>query len=504
MRRAMGKKKADVMAALKVQFIEGCKENSIEDETANTVFNLMNKFASYGFNKSHSAAYALISYQTAYLRYYYPVEFIAGILSCERNKPDKVMKYLQIAKKMNITVLPPDVNESDEDFTIIHKENGEKAIRFGLGAIKRVGGAAVQSLIDSRGEDSFNNIFDLCKKIDLRKVNKGIIESLIIGGALDSVNEYPPEIGRASLLANVEIALKVGLNCQKEKNSNQISLFGMLSEEDNPNKDPDLTVVEPWSKMELFNKEKEVLGVYITGHPLEPYLEKKAAITKNVKVKLKEWSHTVGDLQNWETRGVLEPESRQYYRDIVLLAVVSSYDEKRTREKKERYGNGELDGMDGLIAFHIGSKILIEVEEDMVSGEALLISGDLEITVSRDGQLRKTFRIKKTQKLLEARKQHVSYMKINLETTKLPEFMQADNWWLKLNKFVEDHPGKVNMLFDINKPNRWNTIVELPGKVKLSNKLIGFFEQHYGEENIVYLKNRPQKSKDIIEILDFE
>jgi DNA polymerase-3 subunit alpha len=260
LRRAMGKKKAEEMEKQKELFMAGVRENKLDEKKAEAVFDLMAKFAAYGFNKSHSAAYSLIAYQTAYLKAHYPVEFMAALLTEDMENTDKVIKNIAEVRAMGIDVLPPDINASIRSFTVY-----ENAIRFGLGAVKGVGSAALESIIRVREEGgAFQSLHDFCERVDLGKVNKKVIEALIRCGAFDSLGGK-----RSQYMLALEGAMEIGQKIQRERQQGQESLFEideMLSHGGNGYSD--LPDVEEWSDKELLQCEKEALGFYITGHPL--------------------------------------------------------------------------------------------------------------------------------------------------------------------------------------------------------------------------------------------
>ncbi|MCX7761664.1 MAG: DNA polymerase III subunit alpha [Candidatus Kryptonium sp.] len=266
MRRAMGKKDKELMAKQRDEFIEGAVKNGIDRKTAEEIFDMLEKFASYGFNKSHAVAYAYLAYQTAYLKAHYPAEFMAATMSSELNNTDKIVQFIDDCRRMGIKVLPPDVNESNLDFTVID----QKTIRFGLGAIKNVGENAVNEIIRVRNEGGkFKNLFDFCARVDLRVVNKRAIESLIQAGAFDSLNCGH----RAQLLKSIEIAMNYGEKVKVGMKNGQSDLFGFFSSEANVENYPPLPDVNPWSEMEKLSYEKNVLGFYVSGHPLMRYLD---------------------------------------------------------------------------------------------------------------------------------------------------------------------------------------------------------------------------------------
>ncbi len=260
LRKAMGKKNLTEMDKLKDDFIRGSKSNKISEKKALKLYDTMAQFAQYGFNKSHSAAYALIAYRTAFLKTHHPVEFMAASLSAEMDNTEKVVTYINECKDMGIEILPPDINESDREFSVVGH-----SIRFGLEAVKGVGSAAIEAIIEIRNRDKFATFFDLCSKADSRKVNKKVIESLIKAGALDSMGK------RAQLMEGLGPVMEAALKAQKERISGQRSMFETHQQSSFHDKLPE---TEEWSESRRLMMEKESLGFYITGHPLNRYKDK--------------------------------------------------------------------------------------------------------------------------------------------------------------------------------------------------------------------------------------
>ncbi|MBS1234902.1 MAG: polymerase subuit alpha, partial [Nitrospirae bacterium] len=251
LRKAMGKKNIEVMGKQKEHFVSGAVANGINEKKASKIFDLLANFAEYGFNKSHSAAYAFVSYQTAYLKAHYPVEFMAATLSMDIHDTDKIVKSINECRQMNIEILPPDINLSGSEFRVV-----DNSIRFGLAAVKGVGAAAIDSILESRdAEGAFSSIADFVRRADTRKVNKKVLESLVKAGAFDSLG-----ITRASAMDSVTTLL----NGSGSRNSGQQSIFGEEMFDPEP-------LVEEWDEAELLRNEKDSLGFYITGHPLTKY-----------------------------------------------------------------------------------------------------------------------------------------------------------------------------------------------------------------------------------------
>jgi len=265
----MGKKDPAEMAKQRDRFVKGAIERSYPEKIVGHIFDLMEQFAGYGFNKSHSAAYALLAYHTAYLKTHYPVEFMAALLTSEVSKPENVVKYIKECREMGIAVEPPDVLASAADFT----PNGN-AIRFGLTAIKNVGRNAIESILEARKKSqqenrSFLSLFDFCERIDLRLLNKRVLESLIKSGAFDCFGK------RAALTAAVDKAMERAQKTQRDHAAGQHGLFGLFN--DGPvaaDSHDALPNVPDWDEPIRLQNEKEILGFYVSGHPMDKYAEK--------------------------------------------------------------------------------------------------------------------------------------------------------------------------------------------------------------------------------------
>jgi DNA polymerase-3 subunit alpha len=276
LRRAMGKKNAEAMAEQRDRFMSGAAAHGHPRNAVAEIFDQMEKFSGYGFNKSHSAAYAQVAYQTAYLKTHYPVEFMAALLTSETSKPENVVKYIGECKEMGIRVEPPDVQISGAQFT----PHGE-AIRFGLAAVKNVGGNAIESILKARTEvgGRFSSFWEFCEKVDLRVMNSRVIQSLIKAGALDSLGK------RAPLMAAVDKAMERAQKAQKDAAQGQTGLFGLFDEGPKPVRGgDDLPRVADWEEGERLANEKEVLGFFVSGHPLDKYAEKLRNLTGVIPV----------------------------------------------------------------------------------------------------------------------------------------------------------------------------------------------------------------------------
>jgi DNA polymerase-3 subunit alpha len=305
LRKVMSKKKAAEMEKEKPKFLEGARKHKINENKAKKIWEQMETFAEYGFNKSHSTAYAIIAYQTAYLKAHYPAEFMAALLTSEKDNRDKIIKYMSACKEMGINILPPDINESQRYFTITSDN-----IRFGLAAIKNVGLAAIDSIISVRQDGKFTSFMDFLSRVDLRKVNKRVIESLIKCGAFDS-SGYK----RSQLMEHFEEAMDEAQRSQKEKLSNQSSFFDQFDTSTSSGENglksyqiPD--DVPEWDHKKLLSIEREALGFYITGHPLLRFADRLKLVTNANSSNL----NTKRDKDN-----------------VIIAGVVNGISEKKTR-----------------------------------------------------------------------------------------------------------------------------------------------------------------------------
>jgi DNA polymerase-3 subunit alpha len=337
LRRAMGKKKVEEMAKQRESFVKGAaKVNSIPAPKANQIFDLLEKFAGYGFNKSHAAAYAIVAYQTAYLKANYPVEFLCAMMTNDMADTDKLSEYINEARVMGIEVLPPNVNESHVYFAPAPKpvtvegnghgeNNGAKpngnvaparngaqmCIRFGLAAIKGIGEVAVETILKARNESGrFNSLADMCERVDGRSVNRKVLEALIKSGACDGLGH-----NRASMFAQIERTLARAASIISDRQRGQSSLFGTLEERAPQSSDSSVKLPE-WSEHEMLAHEKELLGFYVTGHPLTPYapiLEKYALTNTGTLAQLQNRALTrIGGMISAVQNGVSKKSGKPY------------------------------------------------------------------------------------------------------------------------------------------------------------------------------------------------
>ena len=362
MRRAMGKKKPAEMAKQRSIFVEGSKSKGIDPDKAGEIFDLIEFFAGYGFNKSHSAAYALISYQTAYLKAHYPVEFTAATLTCDRENTDKVVRTISDARSSGIKVLPPDVNESQLDFSVSHGK-----IRFGLGAVKGVGAGAIESIIEVRKDGPFGGMFDFCERVDLRKVNRRVIEALVKCGAFDSAwstkveNIRQSTTVRAQTYEVIPTAIDRGQKARADRDAGQTSLFDMFAAASGPSLDPDAPEnypsVQPWNDKVLLQLERETLGFYVTGHPLDRYASELSLYASDTSASITQLSHGA---------------------EVALAGIVAAIRERPVKSGG-RMAFITLEDKMGQLEAVCFTRVFGEYEEIIKSGEPLLFRGRVSI-----------------------------------------------------------------------------------------------------------------------------
>ncbi len=320
LRRAMAKKTPEVMSEMRLHFVEGANRNGIDTRTADKIFNQIEYFAGYGFNKSHSAAYALISYRTAYLKANYPVEFMTALLTSEKDNLDKVALYISEAQRMGIKILPPDINESFANFTVVGS-----SIRFGLAAIKNVGQGAIDSIISTRTKTvKFKSLYDFAERVDPRLVNRKVIESLIKCGAMDSLGLH-----RSQASAMIDKALEVAGGIQKDRLNGQLSFFDKFEDEDSFKKTfQEIPNIPEWPENQLLAYEKEILGFYITKHPLARF-EKLLATYSTCKVT------ELGGLKDGD--------------EVLIGGIINKAKFTVTRRTQEKMAIASLEDLSGMV-----------------------------------------------------------------------------------------------------------------------------------------------------------
>jgi DNA polymerase-3 subunit alpha len=344
LRKAMGKKIAEKMAAAKEKFITGAVAKKIKPETAETVYDQMAQFAAYGFNKSHAAAYAVLSFQTAWLKAHHPVEFMAALMTSESGDTDKIVKYMSACREMGITVQPPDVNRSGHSFSV-----GEGTIYFGLAAVKNVGSAAIDSILEARGRlGAFTSLQQFCREVDTRKVNKRVIESLVKAGAFDFTGA-----SRSRLMGGIDRSLELSQYTQRDRQSGQVSIFGAISAE--PEDEP-LPQVPDLPEHEVLAFEKECLGFFISGHPLARHADKIRLFSTHGTTALAE----------------LRPDTT-----VTVGGILAGLVTKKTKAKS-LMASGMLEDLDGAVEVVFFPKVYAQVAESLVTDQPVLVTGKVQ------------------------------------------------------------------------------------------------------------------------------
>ncbi len=451
LRKAMGKKKRDIMDRLKEQFIEGCRMNGYDQNTINKIWSDWESFAEYAFNKSHSTCYALIAYQTGYLKAHYPAEFMAAVLSRNISDIKKITVMMEETRRMGTEVLGPDVNESYLQFTV--NRNGN--IRFGLGAIKGVGENAVLHLIEEREKNGpYKDIYDLAERVNLNTVNKKMLEAMVVSGALDGL----PGMTRAQYFAAdgkgssfLESLIRYGNNVKNIRNSTQQSLFGDTGGFDLVRPEP--APCPDWSKLERLNKEKEVIGIYLSSHPLDDF---KLEISTFCNANLT-------DLQNL---------SEFANRDVCVAGIVSDTRSGVTRNGKP-FGGFTLQDYTDSFSFLLFDKDYVSFSNYFRNDYQLLVKGRVQGRHFNPEELE--FKIKEIHLLTAVREDLITSITIKLKPELVnPEFIK------NLKSVISENPGNKSLKFLLIDHDERITIPLFSRSIKagITDELIGWLEDN--------------------------
>lgn len=357
LRRAMGKKKPEEMAKQRDIFLAGARARQVEEKTAGYIFDLMEKFAGYGFNKSHSAAYALVSYQTAWLKAHYPAAFMAAVLSADMDNTDKVVGLIDECSSMGLEVLPPDINSSEYAFAAIDQGR----IRYGLGAIKGVGQAALEGIIAQRMERGpYKDLLEFCRRIDQHKVNRRVLEALIRAGALDALG-----LNRATLMAQLPTALQMAVQHSAMEAVGQVDLFGLADDGAAATQAiPDaLLELEEWEEEQRLAGEKETLGLYLTGHPISRY---EAELSRFTSGRIAEF---IGEEEAANGRGRRE-------QNVVLAGLVIAQ-RLTTTKRGGKIAFVTLDDRSGRIEITLFTETLQQYRDLLIKDRLVIVEGTL-------------------------------------------------------------------------------------------------------------------------------
>ena len=426
LRRAMGKKIAEEMAAQRERFVTGSVQRGYPPKKIEKIFDLMAQFAGYGFNKSHSAAYALLAYHTAYLKTHYPVEFMAALLTSVTGSTDDVVKYINECREMGIAVEAPDINVSDANFT----PHGT-AIRFGLAAVKNVGRNAIESIVGGRKElGRYHSIYEFCEKVDLRLLNKRVLESLIKSGAMDSLGR------RAQLMAVLDKAIDHAQKQQRDAESGQHGLFGVFEQGASASGDEKLPNTPDWDEHSRLSAEKEILGFFISGHPLEKYRDKLDALRALSTAELAAVKNSTLKDENLTTAGI-----------VTNLRVLKS-------KKGDFYAQGALEDMAGSIEMIVFPEAYRRLQEKVKLEVPVLVHGGLRVEEGSNPKLT----VSDIQPLEEAKVPLPRSLRIRIP---LPAATESTVDALQL--LCLEKKGEAKVLFDVEREGDFMVVMEASG-----------------------------------------
>jgi DNA polymerase III subunit alpha len=426
LRRAMGKKKHEEMAQQRERFIEGAVQRGYPPKKIEKIFDLMAQFAGYGFNKSHSAAYALLAYQTAYLKTRYPVEFMAALLTSVTGSTDDVVKYINECREMGIAVEAPDINVSDANFT----PHG-CAIRFGLAAVKNVGHNAIQSIVAGRKElGRYSSVYEFCEKVDLRLLNKRVLESLIKSGAMDGLGR------RAQLMAVLDRAIEGAQKTQRDAESGQHGLFGVFQEEAVTSSNTKLPDTPDWDEHTRLANEKEILGFFISGHPLEKYRDKLEDLHALSTEEIGAMKSSTGKDENIATAGI-----------ITSIRVLKS-------KRGDFYAQGTLEDMSGSLEMLVFPEAYRKLQDRVKLEVPVLIRGGVRIEEGANPKLT----VNEIQPLEEAKVPLPRSLRI-----RVPLETASEATVDALHVLCAQRKGEAKVLFDVERQGDFMVVMEAEG-----------------------------------------
>ncbi|MBX3272196.1 MAG: DNA polymerase III subunit alpha [Sandaracinaceae bacterium] len=494
LRRAMGKKKASEMAKQRQGFVEGSVANGHSADEAGRIFDLVDHFAGYGFNKAHSAAYGLIAYQTAYLKAHYPVEFVCATLTADKDKTEKIVRTCAKAKAMGITVLPPDVNQSQIDFTVVYeaaerpmKRRADRPvshsgklrdpwipkIRFGLGGVKGIGSGALDAIFEARSaspeggggaqQQPFTDVFDLASRVDLKRVNKGVIEALVQCGAFDAVHGALG-VDRASAHAAIESALERGRRASADRAAGQTSLFGLLEPAQaraaHRVGGSSFPKVEPWDLKELLARERATLGFYVSGHPIERYS---------------------GELARFTDANTATLAGRPDGARVTIGGSVEGYRERPTKAGG-KMAFFHLEDPTGRVEVIVRTRQLETVREVLASGDPVIVTAEHKFerdrTAADDAPVESKLVLLEVVPLAAALRARTKSVRLRLpvERTRAGQ-LEA------LKRTLEEHPGPCPVSLELVSSERWTVRFARTGlSVEPSEQFLSSLERLFGEK----------------------
>ncbi len=449
LRRAMGKKNADEMAKQRERFVQGATKNGFPPKKIEKIFDLMAQFAGYGFNKSHSAAYALLAYHTAYLKTHHPVDFMAALLTSVTGSTDDVVKYINECREMGIAVEPPDINVSDANFT----PHGA-AIRFGLAAVKNVGGNAIESIVAARKklERNFKSFYEFCEVVDLRLLNKRVLESLIKSGAMDSFGR------RAQLMQALDTAIEHAQKTQRDAESGQHGLFGVFADETAQQANDSLPNVPDWDEHVRLSAEKEILGFFITGHPMEKYKDKLTDLNAISTQDICSMKRSTAKDENITTAGL-----------ICGVRVAKS-------RKGDLWAQAALEDMSGTVELLVFPEAYRKLAEKMKLEVPVLIRGGVRIEEGANPKLT-------ANEIIPLDEAHVPLPRAL--RIRIPSGSATDSTVDALHTLFNERKGEAKVLFDVEREGDFMVVMEAQGyNVMPDRNFLGRVEELCGRGSV--------------------
>ncbi len=408
LRKAMGKKKMDIIDALEAKFLEGARKNNVDESIAVELYNMIKKFGEYGFNKSHSAAYALVTYQTAFLKAHYRVQYMTALLSAQLDKQEDVIQYITDCKENGIKVLPPSINKSKSDFTI-----EGNAIRFGFGAIKGIGSKVIENIIEAREKlGGFKTLREFLENVDLAVVNKGALESLIKSGAFDEIHS-----NRGQLFECLDLIIELARRYQEDKISGQMDLFS--SGQENLKLSSDLPPVADWGEHLKLSFEKDVLGLYLSGHPLQKYEQ---------------------ELKSFPSYSISEITEAHCKEEISIIGIISNLTMRKSQKNGNRYAVANLEDLSGTLEVFFFSKTLDKFEHLITGNEPVMVTGKIEF----EGDKAKKMLASSVKLLKDVRRDAVVSVHIKLDPLGVD-----DDIIKKMKEIIEKAKGSCPIYFHI-------------------------------------------------------
>lgn len=456
LRRAMGKKKFEEMEKQRASFVAGAEKNGVSRENAAQVFDTIEKFAGYGFNKSHSAAYAMITYQTAYLKRFYPVEFMAALLTTSSGSTEDVVKYIREARTQGFKVLPPDINISTSDFTVDYDiksttKNSYGQIRFGLGAVKGLGDAALEAIIETRSQKGpATSLFQFCQNVAQSKVNKKVLEALIKSGAFDCFSRP-----RKQLMLSIDKAITQAQRIQKDNNRGQTSMFDMFSTSTSEESLEEYIEVGEYAQKDRLLMEKEAVGFYLSGHPLDPYEKDAKSLGAIPTVQL---------------------ASARHLEEVSVVGVVSMLKERPLKSGKGRWAVVVLEDSFGQAELLCFSTAYEQAESLLKTKEPLIITGRALIDdMDDEGQQQKPkMRLTEVRLLSDAQIGRSSYLNIDLRKARVDETTLHT-----IQKLLTEYPGEKTVRLQLHLKDSIALEISLSKKLRINpnDQLMALLEQ---------------------------